>query len=199
MKKLIKNKVNIYPTGISVIILFSIIFPLFGGGGIFLMVGAFLNDGTFFGDALGWLPYVAQTIVVFLLGLIAGVGVSIWTFITFCIRRKVTFIDGRLKHRLAGAGALWSDKPIDVKCKDILSYEQGLRKDRKGIIRRATGEILEFTKANGKKFHIVPDIFTKKQRLRIMQEIKNRGGLQDIEIETTLTKEVALDENDVTE
>ena len=69
-----------------------------------------------------------------------------------------------------------------------------------------SGEILTFNNALDiigfrEKIKIIQKMHGDKarQQPKSLKEIENRCDLQDIEIETTLTKEVALDENDVTE
>lgn len=83
---------------------------------------------------------------------------------------KVTFINNKFITRGQNSKIF---PAIKRDCKDFVSYK---------LTNKYLALCVEFSFTDGKKtlFHIMQ--FTKKQNLKILQEIKNRGGLNNIEI-----------------
>lgn len=149
----ISDKKVIFPYGFGFWFLFAII-TLFFGMCVFLFVYFFI-PGTF--SFHQW--YVLLTSIV------VG-GICIYEYYILFSQAPVKFIDNQFITK--GKNPRYFP-PIKVNCEDIVSYE-------------LLSISIKFTLSNGKKkdFHTVQ--FTKKQNLQILQEIKNRGGLQNQEI-----------------
>ena len=150
----ISNKKIIFPHGFSFWFLFLLLF-CFSDAGLFLIIAFFINiDINIYNK---W-----YTLIVGIIGL----GICIYEYYILFSQAPVKFIDNQFITK--GKNPRYFP-PIKVDCKDIVSYE-------------LLSISIKFTLSNGKKkdFHMVQ--FTKKQNLQILQEIKNRGGLQNQEI-----------------
>ena len=149
----ISNNKIIFPYGFGFLFLFGILL-------FFLLMGIFIFVCFFVKDTYSYNNLYA------LLVSIGGQGICIYELYILFVQVPAKFINNEFITK--GKNPKYFP-PFKKDCREFVGYKY-------------TGMALEFTFTKGakKQFHCAQ--FTKKQILKILQEIKNRGGFPDKEI-----------------
>jgi len=143
----------IYPHGVGMFIILGISLA-FVVGGIIVFIESLIEGS----DINSWISTVAG---------FGGMIIGTLMCYQYIFHGRVIFDGDRFISVSEGADRTIFP-PINIDCKDIVSFEQGGLK--RGVI--------EFTKADGRKIDFFCLSFSTKQRMRILEEIRKRGGLQ---------------------